>query len=80
MKTKDELGPCWVENQSSVTNDGKDIIEEIIDFRAAPEKVRDFFSHVTAKLALRRDIWDKMIYSERHTRSEAENIENKFAA
>ena len=37
MKTKDELGPCWVESQSSVTNDGKDIIEEIIDIRAAPE-------------------------------------------
>ena len=31
------LGPCWVENQSSVTNDGKDINEEIIDIIAAPE-------------------------------------------
>ena len=58
MIAKEELGPCWVESQSSVTNHGKDIIEEIIDFRAAPEKVRDFFSHVTAKLALRRDIWN----------------------
>ena len=37
MKAKDELGPCWVESQSSVTNHGKDIIEEIIDIRAAPD-------------------------------------------
>ena len=37
MIDKEKLGPCWVESQSSVTNHGKDIIEEIIDIRAAPD-------------------------------------------
>ena len=62
MITKYKLFPCWVESQTSVTNHGKDITEKISDFRAAPEDVGDLLSNITAKLAIRRDIWYEMTY------------------
>ena len=62
MISTEKLFPCWVESQTSVTNHGKDIIGKICDSRAAPEDVRDLLSNITAKLALRRDIWYEMTY------------------